>query len=108
MKTVAWKTPKGIRDHKHPFYDFYLLMNKIAEYRHNDTKINFFTGVVPLPLHQGGIRLGNEKIDYTLKKDFKGYFPMFYEELSQLPQPFTGKMELHLAESVLREVRFLF
>lgn len=104
MNSFIWKTPKGIKDKSHPFYDFYLILNTVAEECHSGTTMNFFTGVVPIPLSQGGIRNG---IDYILKKDFKEYFPMFYEEFPQMPKPFTGKMELHLAESVLREVRFL-
>lgn len=106
MNTLVWKTPKGIDKREHPFYDFYLILNTVAEECHTGTEMNSFNGAVPIPLSQGGIRRDN--IPYTLKKDFKGYLPSFYEEFPQMPNPFSGTMELHLAESVLREVRFLF
>jgi hypothetical protein len=105
MKEFIWKTPRGIRDKNHPFYDFYLILISIAEECHSGTEMNFYNGAVTVKLNQGGIR---NKMDYNLKKDFKGYFPLFYSEFPEMANPFTGIMELHLAESVLREVRFSF
>jgi hypothetical protein len=84
MKKLIWKKPQGIKDKKHPFYDLYLILNTVAENCHGGAEMTSFTGFVSVPLSQGGIR--RDGIDYPLKMDFKGYFPMFYAELPQMPR----------------------
>jgi len=64
-----------------------------------------FTGSIKFIINQGGIR--NREVLKELKADFRDGISELYAIIPQLQKPFSGKMEILVAQDVPKEVRFI-
>jgi hypothetical protein len=94
MNKVSWIKPDGAHKRGHPSNDLYSALQEL----------HVCVDVKKVSINGGGIRYQ----DSGLTHRFKSTIAMLYNELPQLPSPFTGDITFRTSRGFLEEVIFHF
>jgi len=108
MQTIAWKIPKAKDTDSFPISpidNFHIFLGDLLDQKMDSCGLNNFNGPINFVINQDGIR--NREVSNELKKWFRSEISTLHDFIPSLPNPFSGRMEILVAQNVPKEVRFI-